>query len=107
MSGFRELQKIYEDVWTTGPNRSRFVTGKDSDISVSTFPGGLPGQGPNMGLNSYSLGIPTEEEDTIDKPVSKSAVLGKLKELKQECIDNDMLYAVHQLGKLQEFIQSL
>lgn len=115
MSDFRDLQQIYENAWRIGPNQGRFFSGNQSDVSLSQIPGGLPTQSPGGVMNVYSSQQSSSsnpirfeyEEGHVDKKVSKLEIIKKIEELKSDSNNDGMLYAVHQLGVLEEFIKNL
>lgn len=119
MSGFRDLQKIYESAWQIGPNRGRFFTGNDSEISLSNYPGQLPAQSPgqmspyNTGLGNSSNPIrfneyeEDEKKEVGEKAISNLEVLSKIRDMKQQAVDDGMDYAVFTLTSLESFILSL
>lgn len=117
MSDFRDLQKIYEGAWTFGPNRGRFFTGNQSQISLSQAPGQLPGQGPGK-FNQYDLNLGSssnpirfgeneEGESITAKKILNTDILAKIEELKKESDDEGMNYAVMMLGRLSDYIKDL
>lgn len=112
MSDFRDLQKIYENAWTFGPNRNRFYSGAESQTSLSTGPGQLPVQGPGGRVNAYNLNSSSSSnpirfgEAEEDRAISSNKVLTKIRAIKEDAIRDGMDYAVFVLSSLEEFIIS-
>ena len=115
MSSFRDLQKIYEDYrgMSFNPSPNKAYT---ADPSKYSYRGTLPfnaGGSDNAyasNENNFTGGHPTpiscDEEQYDDGDVSKKEVIEKIKELQEIASKDEMMYAVHLLGTLKEFLRS-
>ncbi len=114
VNSFRELQKIYEDYRGMSFNPSPNI-GNTADPSKYSYRGSLPfnagGSDNAYARNALNTGItitPAEDEDEpIQGPISKKTVLDKINDLMTLAKDDEMMYAVHTLGQLKEFIKQL
>ena len=118
---FVELQEIYEG------NSSQYRDfGPSSNMKYSPDPAGpgltlgnnskyLP-TGVRGGINQYASGeagnylVPTAavgDEEVSVKSIENLIVLDKIDELMIQAHTDEMMYAVHQLGTLKEFIKNL
>ena len=118
---FVELQEIYEG------NSSQYRDfGPSSNMKYSPDPAGpgltlgnnsknLP-TGVRGGINRYAAGeagnyqVPTAvvgDEEVSVKSIENRIVLDKIDELMMQAYTDEMMYAVHQLGILKEFVKKL
>lgn len=111
MSSFRDLQKIYEDYRGMSFNPSPNVA-YHADPSKYSYRGSLPfnagGADNAYARAALNVGpvIADDEEDTVLGEIIKSAVVDKINDLMKTAESDDMMYAVHLLGQLKEFIKS-
>ena len=116
---FDEIQKIYEGYG--GQFTNTMVAGqqaaqqdKDS-YSKGRLPLAYPGGGAG---NNYARGVagnyqvPTAtviagDEEVPVKDIENQIVLNKIDEYMEQALEDEMMYAVHSLGQLKEYIKSL
>ena len=116
---FVKLQEIYEGYggqardfgppsnmkYAPGPSGPGLTMGNHSDY----LPTGVRG-----GINQYSAGeagqnitTPISDEEVPVKPIKNHHVLDKVDELMKQAHNDEMMYAVHQLGTLREYVKNL
>jgi len=114
MSSFRDLQKIYEDYrgMSFNPNPNKAYTAEPSKYSYrGSLPfnaGGADNAYARAALNVGPV-IADDEEDAVVVVVgaiNKSSAIDKINDLMKMAESDDMMYAVHLLGQLKEFIKS-
>lgn len=111
MNEYKQLQAIYEG-WggisrDSSPN-DRYTATQSNHSYRGTLPfnsGGSDNLYARMALNTGVTPIEAEEE-TIPGDIKKSIVIDKINELLTKAVEDEMSYAVFNLGKLKEFIQS-
>ena len=113
-----ELQKIYEDYG--GQFTDTMVAGQlaAQQDNQSYGKGRLPFAYPDGGSNTYARGeagayqVPTvspigDEEEVQVKDIENKIVIDKIDEYMEQALEDEMMYAVHSLGQLKEYIKSL
>ncbi len=115
---YTELRKIYEGYggqsMDYGPNTQ--YTPADASVNLTYGKGRLPTAYPGMGgqYSGYEYGqvsngitSPAEMEEVPVKDISNQLVLNKIDEYVEQAFEDEMMYAVHSLGQLKEYIKSL
>lgn len=115
---FAELQKIYEGYG--GQFTDTMVAGQQAaQLQNPSFrKGELPFAYPGSGSNSYARGVagayqvPTvspigDEEEVQVKDIENQIVIDKIDEYMEQALEDEMMYAVHSLGQLKEYVKSL
>lgn len=113
MSSFRDLQKIYTEgyigmaVDPSPNNKYGPMPSKHSYRAGIPFNvGGSDNEYARMALNTgIAIADDEEHEHVIEGSISKERVIEKIKELSQMANNDEMMYAVHLLGQLKEFIK--
>ena len=112
MSSFRDLQTIYEDgyrgmSYNPSPNRTYVAEpSKHSYRSVLPFnAGGSDNEFARMALNT-GVAIADDEEHEVTGVIDKMKIIDKLNNLMKTASNDEMMYAVHLLGTLKEYIKS-
>lgn len=99
MDDYSEMQKLYEGY-----------------LGMSYDPGPNAGYAYSQGPHSYSRGqIPTANPGSqgpmtrvpLNSDEETNPVLIKIEQLMKQAHDDEMLYAVHMLGQLKEFIKTI
>lgn len=114
---FTELQKIYEGYMGQsidyGPSSNMQYTPAQAAPGQSYRKGELPAAGPG-GTNAFAQGeagqnitAPVSDEEVPVKDIKNHHVLDKIDDLMQQAHKDEMMYAVHHLGTLKEYIKSL
>ena len=115
MSSFRDLQKIYGESYlgmALNPSPNKSYAPEESNHSYRR--GGMrfnSGDSDNLfATNALKTGIAIaddeEHEHGTEGAIDKMVVLKKIKELSQTANQDEMMYAVHLLGQLKEFIKA-
>ena len=115
---YKELQKIYEGYG--GQFTDTMVAGQlaAKQDNRSYGKGGLPLAYPGGGSNPYARGVagayqvPTAvvlsgDEEVSVKDIENQLVLDKIDEHIERALEDEMMYAVHSLGQLKEYVKSL
>ena len=115
-----ELQKIYEGYGGQsidfGPNTQYALANADSNLTYQK--GRLPTAYPNSsGGSAYARGlandyrVPTvvviSDEEVPVKDIENQIVIDKIDEYMEQALEDEMMYAVHALGQLKEYVKSL
>jgi hypothetical protein len=114
---YKEIQKIYEEYG------GQFTpTMADGQLAAqqgnpSFRKGGLPLAYPGGGSNNYARGeagayqvptvTPIGDEEVLVKDIENRIVIDKIDEYIEQALEDDMMYAVHSLGQLKEYVKSL
>lgn len=115
---FEELQKIYEGYRGQsvdyGPNMQYAPANADSNLTYSKgrLPTAYPGMGGqysdyNYGEAGQNITAPVSDEEVPVKDIKNHHVLNKIDEHMKKAHKDEMMYAVHTLGQLKEYIKSL
>ena len=116
---YKELQQIYEEFG--GQFTDTMVAGQlaAKQDNRSYGKGGLPLAYPGGGSNPYARGVagayqvPTavvlsgDEEEVQVKDIENQIVIDKIDEYMEQALEDEMMYAVHSLGQLKEYVKSL
>jgi len=115
---YTELRKIYEGYggqsMNYGPNTQ--YAPNDASANLTFGKGRLPAAYPGMGgqysayeynLNSNNITASAEMEEVPEKNIKNYVVLDKIDEYIEQAQEDEMIYAVHSLGQLKEYIKSL
>jgi hypothetical protein len=112
VSSFRDLQKIYEGGYrgmSYNPSPNKTYTAEPSNHSYrGSLPfnaGGSDNEFARMAANTGVV-IADDEEHTATGVISRVEVIDKIQELMKTANQDEMMYAVHLLGQLKEFIKS-
>jgi hypothetical protein len=115
---FAEIQKIYEGYG--GQYTPIMVAGQQAaqQGDPSYGKGRLPTAYPGAGSSGYARGVagayqvPTAvvlsgDEEVSVKDIENQLVLDKIDEHIERALEDEMMYAVHSLGQLKEYVKSL
>lgn len=115
---YAEIQKIYEGYG--GQFTNTMVAGQQAAQQGNPSYGksGIPLAYPGGGSNNYARGVagnyqvPTVaviagDEEVPVKDIENRIVLDKIDEHMKQAHQDEMMYAVHSLGQLKEYIKSL
>lgn len=112
VSSFRDLQTIYEDgyrgmSYNPSPNKTYAVEPSNHSYrgSLPFNAGGSDNEFARMSLNT-GIAIADDEEHQATGVVSKAEVIDKIQKLMKIANDDEMMYAVHLLGQLKEFVKA-
>ena len=108
MNDYKEIYKLYEGYlglsYDSGPNASYTYQQGDNSYRKGALPTAIPGSGNNlyaMGQNSQGITAPVGDEEEKHTPV-----IDKINELMKQAHEDEMMYAVHMLGTLKEYIKA-
>jgi hypothetical protein len=114
---YKELQKIYEGYG--GQFTDTMVAGQlaAQQDNTSYGKGRLPLAYPGSGGNNYARGeagayqVPNvfviSDEEVQVKDIENQIVIDKIDEYMEQALEDEMMYAVHSLGQLKEYVKSL
>jgi len=115
---YAEIQKIYEGYG--GQFTDTMVAGQQAaqQGNPSYGKGRLPLAYPGGGGNPYASGVagnyqvPTVavvagDEEVQVKDIENQIVIDKIDEYMEQALEDEMMYAVHSLGQLKEYVKSL
>ena len=110
MNEYQQLQAIYEG-WQglsrdTAPN-DRYTAASSNHSYRGSLPfssGGSDNLYARMATNTGVVPVESEEEQ-IDGEISKLAIVKKIEELMKVALEDEMMYCVHTLGTLKEFVK--
>lgn len=112
VSSFRDLQTIYEDGFrgqSYNPTINRTYAAEPSKHSYrGELPfnaGGSDNEFARMALNT-GITIADDEEHEVTGTIDKVTIIDKLDDLMKTASNDEMMYAVHVLGTLKEYIKS-
>ena len=111
VSDFRELQSIYESSaglsMDAGPNRAYPVAQSKHSYrgNVPFNAGGSDNLYARMELNHDSPMPIESEEENITGDIEKKRVIAKIDELMEKANSHEMMYAVHTLATLKDYIK--
>jgi hypothetical protein len=113
VSSFRDLQTIYEDGYrgmSYNPSPNKTYAAEPSNHSYRRDSMSFnPSDSGNLfayQANSPGIGIADDEEHEATGVISKEEIISKIKKLMQTANEDEMLYAVHLLGQLKEFVKA-
>lgn len=113
MSSFRDLQKIYGESYlgmALNPSPNKSYAPEESNHSYRR--GGMrfnSGDSDNLfATNALKTGvaIADDEEHEATGVISKEEIIDKIKKLMKTANEDEMMYAVHLLGLLKEFVKA-
>ena len=114
---YKELQQIYEEFG--GQFTNTMVAGQlAAQQGNPSYPkGGLPMGYPVIVGNNYARGeagtyqVPNvfviSDEEVQVKDIENQVVIDKIDEYMEQALEDEMMYAVHALGQLKEYVKSL
>ncbi len=113
MSSYRDLQKIYEGgfrgmSYSPSPNSNYTRVDPSTHSYRGTLPfnaGGSDNEFARMSVNTVTA-IADDEEHAHNGVISKVEILDKIKELQRTANNDEMMYAVHLLGQLKEYVKA-
>ncbi len=118
---FAEIQKIYEGYRGQsidfGPNSNAQYSPADASANLTYGKGRLPNAYPGMGgqYSAWEYGqagqnitAPADSDEEVPvKDIKNHHVLDKIDDHMKQAHQDEMMYAVHSLGQLKEYIKSL
>jgi len=115
---YKELQKIYQEYGGQFTNTMAAGQRAAQQYKDSYPKGRLPLANPGGGGNPYASGVsgnyqvPTVtviagDEEVQVKDIENQIVIDKIDEYIEQALEDEMMYAVHSLGQLKEYVKSL
>lgn len=112
VSSFRDLQKLYEggyrgQSYNPSPNKTYAAEPSNHSYKHGISFGSQDSENvfARAALNT-GVAIADDEEHHAEGVIGKAEVISKIKELMKTANNDEMMYAVHLLGLLKEFVKS-